>query len=58
MAHLSRAVGGEWQRSTRLTGPDANTVNLYMHSSLYMRAHAHTHTSSAAVVYMWSCLRG
>lgn len=44
MAHLSGAGGGKWQRSTHLTGPGANTVNLCALFSLRMHAHTHTHT--------------
>lgn len=41
MAHLSGAGGGKWQRSTHLTGPGANTVNLCALFSLHMHAHTH-----------------
>lgn len=53
MAHLSGAGGGKWQRSTHLTGPGANTVNLCALFSL--RMHAHTHTPCLTVMCVCVC---
>lgn len=47
MAHSSGADGGEWQRSTRLTRLNANTINLPL--QLFI-THAHTHTCSDVCV--------